>query len=376
MLRVRWVLPLLLACACGGKSGKNTPEGVVVPAATAGATGASGAPPGPFTAWTPCQTLTSERAPRAPHALAASADLRWLAILDAPLHYPGDPALTSANDSEFQSVALWNLPSITVALRITNVSYGYDVDLSPDGAWVAISGDGAHVIRTLGSGARPLSNSQIVWEYPPPPDVPSDGSWVRNLAFSPDGTLLASGRYHDVSLVRTDSGVPVNKLVTKVSSPGVAFSPDGLYLASSAPSLWRVEDAMPIWAPRVSDSITACEAFCVSDHWATFSPDGTLLLTQLTQLAAPEHVTWETTTTLLDATSGAALRSLGGGLPRRPSFSPDGRWILAGDRLIDVKSGQESPLGVPAVISLFMSDGRIAAADASGAVTLLCPQPL
>ena len=43
MPRVRWVLPLLLACACGGKSGKNTPEGGAG-AATAGATGASGAP--------------------------------------------------------------------------------------------------------------------------------------------------------------------------------------------------------------------------------------------------------------------------------------------------------------------------------------------
>ena len=320
-------------------------------------------------AWSLCQTLTTERAPRAPHALAASADLRWLAILDAPFR---DPALTGSNGADFQSVALWNLPSSTVALRITNVAFGFDLDLSPDGALVAISGDGAQVVRTQGSGAQPLSDSQVIWAYPPPADVPSDGSWVRNLAFSPDGTLLASGRYHDVELIRTDTGASLDKLVTKVSSPGVAFSPDGQYLASSTPSLWRIADATAVWSPQASDSSAVCGVACVTDNWATFSRDGTLLLTQL---AVGDGLTWDTTTTLLDTASGATLSSLGGDLPRRPTFSPDGHWILAGDRLIDAKSGQESPLGVPAVISLFLSDGRIAVADASGAVSLLCPLP-
>ena len=95
----------------------------------------------------------------------------------------------------------------------------------------------------------------------------------------------------------------------------------------------------------------------------------------LAQVAVGDGLTWDTTTTLLDTASGGALRSLGADLPRRPIFSPDGRWILAGDRLIDVESGQASPLGVPAAISLFLSDGRIADADASGAVSLLCPLP-
>jgi hypothetical protein len=342
--------------------------------ASSGAAGAGGSavPPGPFTAWTPCQTLTTERAPRAPYALAASADLRWLAILDAPLHYPGDPSLTGQDGADFQSVALWNLSSSAVALRLTNVAFGFDVDLSPDGALVAISGDGAQVVRNQRSGAQPLSDSQVIWEYPPPPDVPSDGSWVQNFAFSPDGTLLASGRYHDVELIRTDSGVSVDKRFSKVSSPGVAFSPDGVYFASSTPSLWQVADAAAVWTVPVSDSIAACGVACVTDNWATFSPDGALLLTQV---AVSGGMTWNTTTTVLDAASGTALRSLGDDLPRRPTFSPDGRWILAGNRLIDVKSGQESPLGVPAVISLFLSDGRIAVADPTGAVSLLCPLP-
>jgi len=342
------------------------------------AAGGSAVPPGPFTAWMPCQTLTAERAPRAPHALAASADRRWLAILDAPLRYPGDPGPPVPDDRGFQSVALWNLPSSAIALRITNVAFGFDVDLSPDGTLLAISGDGVQLTRTQGSGAQPLSDSQLTWGYPPPADVPADGSWVRNLTFSPDGSLLASGRYHDVELIRSDSGVSVDKLVSKVSSPGVAFSPDGLYFASSTPSLWRVADATSVWAHQGAGPIAACTNACITDNWATFSPDGALLLTQSAQandLPVAHGLTWDTTTTLLDAASGTVLRSLGADLPRRPTFSPDGRWILAGDRLIDVRSGEASPLGVPAMISLFLSDGRIAVADASGAVSLLCPLP-
>jgi WD40 repeat protein len=367
-----------------GAGGASTIEAGASGASTeaAGADGGA-APPGPFTAWMPCQTLTTERPPRAPHALAVSADLRWLAILDTPLHYPGDPSVgdPSSDDPtsshEYQSVALWNLPSSAVALRLTNVDFGYDVALSPDGALVAISGDGAQVTSTRGSGALALSDSQITWGFPPPPDIPTVGSWVRNLAFSPDGSLLASGQAYGVDLFRTESGASVDKLVAKASSPGVAFSPDGLYLASSAPSLWRVADRVAIWAPQVSDPSAACAQSCVTDNWATFSPDGTLLLTQSAKFfeSNSTELTWDTLTNLFDAASGAPLRSLSGDLPRRPTFSPDGRWILAGDRLIDVKSGNESALGVPAVVSLFLSDGRIAIADASGAVSLLCPLP-
>jgi WD40 repeat protein len=306
--------------------------------------------------------------------LAASADGRWVAMLDRLDHYRGDPALDSPDASfAYQSVALWNLPSSTVALRLTDIEFGFGLALSPDGALVVIGGDFLDVTRTQGSGARSLYDGSIIWQKPPPPLVPMSGGCMRTFAFSPDGTLLASGRNYDLDLFRTDSGAPVDKLVTQVSSPGVAFSPDGLRLASSAPALWRVADRTAVWAPPTSDPFATYDPDCFSDNWATLSHDGTLLLTQFAHFSA--DLSWETTTTLWDATSGATLRSLDAGLPRRPIFSPDGRWILAGDRLLDVKSGEESPLGVPAALSLFLPDGRIVVAAASGDVSLLCPLP-
>lgn len=374
----------LVAAYCGGcgrvaASAGDTGD----PSAGAGATGgastaAAGAggtatPPRLVTSWTPCQTLTAERASRMPHALAASTDLRWVAVLDTPSHYPDDPAFDdSANSSAYQSVALWHLPATSIALRLTNVSYGFNLALSPDGTLVAISGDGVDVTNNEGTGARALSDGPFVWRSLPP-DVPIGGSFVRSLAFSPDSTLLASGRNYDVDLFRADIGTPVDKLVTQVSSPGVAFSPNGKHLASSAPASWRVADRTAEWAPPASDPLAKCDFDCFSDNWVTFSPDGALLLTQFAHLS--ESFAWDTTTTLVDAASGNVLQSFGAGLPRRPTFSPDGHWIVAGDRLIDAKTGEQSPLGVEALLSLFLSDGRILAASASGAVTLLCPRP-
>lgn len=44
MARAQWILPLLVACACGGKSGKSALEGTSGASSTAGATGISGVP--------------------------------------------------------------------------------------------------------------------------------------------------------------------------------------------------------------------------------------------------------------------------------------------------------------------------------------------
>jgi len=302
--------------------------------------------------------------------LVASTDGRWVAMLDSPYH--GDLALENPDATfAYQSVALWNLPSSTVALRLTNIEYGVGLALSPDGALVVIGGDFLEVTRTQGSGARSLYDGSIIWEKPAP-FVPMSGGCMRTFAFSPDGTLLASGRNYDLDLFRTDTGASVDKLVTQLSSPGVAFSPDGLRLASSAPVLWRVAERTAVWALPTADPLANYGRGCFSDNWATFSADGTLLLTQFAQPTG-SGPSWETTTTLFDSASGAVLRSLGGGLSRHPTFSPDARWILAGDRLFDVKSGQESPLGVAAALSVFLPDGRIAVADADGNVSLLCP---
>ncbi|HKY34687.1 MAG TPA: hypothetical protein VJN18_02005 [Polyangiaceae bacterium] len=81
---------------------------------------------------------------------------------------------------------------------------------------------------------------------------------------------------------------------------------------------------------------------------------------------------FETRTQITNAATGALVQDLGTTLPRRPTFSPDGRWLSAGDRLVNLQTGVTVSLGVPATISHFLTDGRIFAADVTG-TRVLCP---
>ena len=325
----------------------------------AGLDGTSAEAPSRFVGWRTCGDLTSDRPPRPPYALAASPDGRWLALLDMPMS--SMPGRTNP-----QSVALWNLPSTVMVLRIEKIDAGSlaaDVDLSPDGSLVAITGDASIMVRTA-TGER-------IWEHPPPPDADLYG-WVRNFAFTPDGAVLASGRSRQVDLFRASDGVLIKPFAVSTPCLGVAISPDGSLLATSAPSLLRLGDLVSLWSRPIFSPDWA--GILLTDHWVTFSPDGALLVAQYARIdTAARGLTFETTTQLFETASGALVRDLGEGLARRPTFSPDGRWIVAGERLFNLQTRQTATLPIPAAASVFLPDGRIFVAESTGATHLLCP---
>jgi WD40 repeat protein len=103
--------------------------------------------------------------------------------------------------------------------------------------------------------------------------IPSE-TWVRSLAFSPDGSLLVGGSYdHNVRLWRTADGILVRTLLGATDQVhSVAFSPDGSLLAAAAD-----DDALHIW--RVADGSllkTICQG-AQGVRVVTFSPDGKML---------------------------------------------------------------------------------------------------
>ncbi|MFD7778850.1 WD40 repeat domain-containing protein [Streptomyces sp. NPDC059753] len=95
------------------------------------------------------------------------------------------------------------------------------------------------------------------------------------VAFSPDGSLLASSGKGTVQLwdaaTRRPVGKPLNAKTKEVSE--VAFSPDGSLLAADGGSAY---DTVMLWDPatreRVGKLVTDTMVFSVA-----FSPDGSLL---------------------------------------------------------------------------------------------------
>jgi WD40 repeat protein len=183
---------------------------------------------------------------------------------------------------------------------------------------------------------------------------------------------MASGNDGQVELYSLE-GMALGVRPSHAWSPGVAFSADGRWMATSGPELWQVGPMMTLaWpaevAPAASDPKTRGG---VPDDSVTFSPDGTLLLTSA---GFRFEGSWTATTRLLRVADGGIVRDFGATLARRPSFSPAGDWIVAGADLVHVADDVRARLDGAPAIARFLSDGRIvAAAPADRLSRLYCP---
>jgi WD40 repeat protein len=134
---------------------------------------------------------------------------------------------------------------------------------------------------------------------------------VKQVAWSPDGSLLVIGTYHIYFHdAQTLEQVYVIDAVQWVNS--IAFSPDGTVFASASHDgvkLWDVGGWGELRTLAGSDD-TNCVAF---------SPDGTLLATAT-----------GSTVKLWDVTTGDELHTIPAGRLGLVAFSPDGQTLAAG----------------------------------------------
>jgi hypothetical protein len=249
--------------------------------------------------------------------------------------------------------------SSSVATCVTNAAPEWPkVDVSPDGRWIAISGDGRRVVSRQGVPAAGFAAAIDV----PAPCFPIE------LRFSPDGAWLAGAgwsgaidvfRMTDLEAIAMSGGgqlEPSASLLStcapeNASSSGVrtamrsAFTPDGRTLVTElggeyTTDTWRVvDDPFGVPAPhglRGGFEVSALGTTLVSD---------------------------------CDASSGTlACHPYGAPFPK---FSAEGHWIVAGATLEHV-TGAAIVLDASALVGIFAPNGDVIAAGADNSLTRYC----
>ena len=212
-------------------------------------------------------------------------------------------AISPANAEQVTQLALWDKSGAAV------------VAWSPDGKLLAIASTSIYLLDT-----QTLKQIRSI-----------EARGVLNgIAFSPDGTMLASSSYEGVKLWQVDSGSELRTFPGITSVKGVAFSSDGTMLAVAAGKTIKLLDVAS------GSELNTLVGQTSEVTTLAFAPDGKTLASG----SVAEVILW-------DATSGRPVRTLKhDNWLRSAAFSPDGRTLATGSiggglKLWDVASGRE-----------------------------------
>jgi WD40 repeat protein len=168
-------------------------------------------------------------------------------------------------------------PSRVVRTLAGRIGRAYDVAFSPDGTLIAYATHAVNTVYTA-SGYDTLR----LWETTSWKQVKvlrGQTASVRVIAFSPDGTLLASaGGDNTVRLWDTGTGKQVGTLKwhtrrgLSAAVLGVAFSPDGTLLAAGGD-----DKTVRLWQTATGKLVHTLTGYNGSVWSISFSPDGAWL---------------------------------------------------------------------------------------------------
>jgi hypothetical protein len=359
----KWAVLVVATLGCGSTSGNN------------GSVGAAGSPgemqppdESKLRTWTACGTIPStvvsgllpEYQPGEPIVgghpyspdLDASSRITALAMSADGLTLVSMGGMT----------LVWDVAPVFADSRATYVDHGSpewpQLDISPDGRWITIFGDGRRVLSRdgvrgpwlaglLGSGAQ---------------------CWPAEARFSPDGTWLVGASFGpgiDVFRVADLDGPAETELQPFVSLPApcgpgaflpetfgsttrVAFTPDGQLLVTETGARYRTSDWQLESEPQGQPTSHGYNGAL------TVSVEGTPLLSDCTY----------------NSTSHGQDCTPQGG--RFPVFSSDGRWLLAGGTLTHVPSGETRVLDATAPVGIVAPNGDVIAAARDNSLTRYC----